>query len=127
MPMNRVLVLICLAAFFVCSLLFEATTAVRYIPYPVIARNRMHCDPRNNKCVKEIPANHYHGGCNQMDRCRNGENPPPRLLSVQVDPEDKEQELQVVVSVAPSLSEMLEDGQQYYQGMSPFLVMTKSP
>ncbi|KAF9588657.1 hypothetical protein IFM89_014378 [Coptis chinensis] len=78
MAMNRVLVL-CLAAFFVCSLLFEATTAVRYIPYPVLTPNR-------------------------------------RLLSEQVDPEDKEQELQGVVSVAPSLSEMLEDGQQYYQG-----------
>ncbi|KAF9589690.1 hypothetical protein IFM89_027220 [Coptis chinensis] len=86
MAMNRVLVL-CLAAFFVCSLLFEATTAVRYIPYPVLTPNRRYCDPRNNKCVKDHPANRYHRGCNQIDRCRNGENPPPRLLPEQVDPE----------------------------------------
>ncbi|KAF9588676.1 hypothetical protein IFM89_014397 [Coptis chinensis] len=91
MAMNRVLVL-CLAAFFVCSLLFEATTAVRYIPYPVLTRIAGIATPGIINVLKITPPTTTTVVAIKLTDAGTVKT-APRLPLEQVDPEDKGQEL----------------------------------
>ncbi|KAF5178669.1 hypothetical protein FRX31_015988 [Thalictrum thalictroides] len=79
MAMTKVL-LPCIAAFLICSLLCKSTSATTEIYYGSIGRNRIPC--KFGKCNDHPQQkNHYTRGCTKIKHCKG---------TVGVDPEDKE-------------------------------------